>query len=253
MPIQVACECGKRFAVADQHAGKKGKCPACGRVIQVPAAQPVGLVSAAHAGAPGVPAATPARVPARVPAGPQARVGAPPSLQYATPGAVPGGPIAPPPAIALNVPTAIPEKLRRPGQPPCHLVFITQGADLNAEFDLSPALQSFADAFAKKLKKRFDVQLFAPAEGQAGAAAAYVRIISMDEGNRWLRYFLGIFFGGTTFEVEGTVVSTAGASTPFHFKHRGRTGLFGGSSLALLKLSGKYLGGKLGKVVLKSS
>lgn len=36
MPISVDCLCGNRFRVADQHAGKKGKCPACGKAVLVP-------------------------------------------------------------------------------------------------------------------------------------------------------------------------------------------------------------------------
>ena len=36
--IRFVCEhCGRRFSVADTHAGKKGKCPHCKRVLRVPA------------------------------------------------------------------------------------------------------------------------------------------------------------------------------------------------------------------------
>src|SRR5690242_1157028 len=38
--ISVNCPgCGKRFSVAAQHAGKKGKCKSCGQVIEIPAPQ----------------------------------------------------------------------------------------------------------------------------------------------------------------------------------------------------------------------
>ncbi|MGD0461995.1 MAG: hypothetical protein ABSB74_05870 [Tepidisphaeraceae bacterium] len=40
MSIEVSCECGKRFSVGDQYAGKRGRCKACGRVVTVPAAEP---------------------------------------------------------------------------------------------------------------------------------------------------------------------------------------------------------------------
>ncbi|MEM8781841.1 MAG: hypothetical protein AAGE65_03205 [Planctomycetota bacterium] len=36
MPIEIACGCGKRFRVADAHAGKSGKCPGCGAAFSVP-------------------------------------------------------------------------------------------------------------------------------------------------------------------------------------------------------------------------
>ena len=40
MSITWHCECGKSGKVPDEKAGKKGKCPACGRVIQVPFPEP---------------------------------------------------------------------------------------------------------------------------------------------------------------------------------------------------------------------
>src|SRR5687768_9991495 len=40
MSITWHCECGKSGKVPDEKAGKKGKCPACGRVIQVPLPEP---------------------------------------------------------------------------------------------------------------------------------------------------------------------------------------------------------------------
>ncbi len=37
MPIEFACECGKAYKVADQYAGKRTKCTACGQPVLVPA------------------------------------------------------------------------------------------------------------------------------------------------------------------------------------------------------------------------
>ncbi len=37
MPIRVECDCGKSLNVPDKLAGKKGKCPACGAVLNIPA------------------------------------------------------------------------------------------------------------------------------------------------------------------------------------------------------------------------
>lgn len=36
MPIEIVCGCGKRFRVDNAHAGKSGKCPACGETFTVP-------------------------------------------------------------------------------------------------------------------------------------------------------------------------------------------------------------------------
>ncbi|MCE9583535.1 MAG: hypothetical protein K8T20_13700, partial [Planctomycetes bacterium] len=38
--IELSCSCGKKINVPDTLAGKKGKCPGCGSVIEVPAAPP---------------------------------------------------------------------------------------------------------------------------------------------------------------------------------------------------------------------
>jgi hypothetical protein len=41
MPIQLSCPCGKRLQVGEENAGKSGRCPACGRVLEIPAAEPM--------------------------------------------------------------------------------------------------------------------------------------------------------------------------------------------------------------------
>jgi hypothetical protein len=37
MPIQVACDCGKKLRVKDESAGKKIRCPGCQEILSVPA------------------------------------------------------------------------------------------------------------------------------------------------------------------------------------------------------------------------
>jgi RsiW-degrading membrane proteinase PrsW (M82 family) len=37
MSIHIVCKCGKQFRVAEEHAGKKGRCPACGEILTIPA------------------------------------------------------------------------------------------------------------------------------------------------------------------------------------------------------------------------
>lgn len=36
MPIEVGCECGKRFRAPDSAAGKRGRCSGCGRTLTIP-------------------------------------------------------------------------------------------------------------------------------------------------------------------------------------------------------------------------
>ena len=40
MAIVVSCDCGKSFSAHEKYAGKKGKCPSCGKVLAVPALPP---------------------------------------------------------------------------------------------------------------------------------------------------------------------------------------------------------------------
>jgi len=59
MPIQFSCtNCDKTLRVKDESAGKRAKCPACGTVLQIPAAS--AAASPALAPAPPQPAAQPA-------------------------------------------------------------------------------------------------------------------------------------------------------------------------------------------------
>jgi hypothetical protein len=36
MPIEFACQCGKRYRVSDEHAGKRTQCKVCGAVVKIP-------------------------------------------------------------------------------------------------------------------------------------------------------------------------------------------------------------------------
>ncbi len=36
MPITTSCQCGKKFAVKDEFAGQRAKCPACGNILVIP-------------------------------------------------------------------------------------------------------------------------------------------------------------------------------------------------------------------------
>lgn len=35
MPIQIVCECGRRFKARDEDVGKRAKCPACGAILSI--------------------------------------------------------------------------------------------------------------------------------------------------------------------------------------------------------------------------
>ena len=174
------------------------------------------------------------------------------ALTVQAPGAVQpnyAGAYTPPPGAAVHAPSFMPDNLRSPGLPPCFLIFSVEHARLKTTFDVSAALQELSEAFAKKSRKQFDVQIAPTAPD--GVAAVFVRLLHADEGNRWLRYFFALFAGKTVLEIDGEMRNAAGIRAPFHETQKGSVGVFGGDSLGLLKVSGKILGGKLAKKLMK--
>src|SRR5258706_11173865 len=87
----------------------------------------------------------------------------------------------------IGGPTMVPMSLQSLDKPPCYLTIRADHVRLAATFDTSPVLISFVEGFTKKLRKQFNVQL-APAP-RPGAPSAVVNVLSMDEGNRVLRFF----------------------------------------------------------------
>lgn len=62
MSVQARCSCGYQMALADEWAGKQGRCPECGRVVQIPAKKSAGT------SAPPRPSAPPAEAQLQAPA-----------------------------------------------------------------------------------------------------------------------------------------------------------------------------------------
>lgn len=75
--ISFQCECGKVVRAADEHAGKRGRCSACGKVMVVPGGRPVAVSPSAAS----APAARPAAASARKPAPPAAAPASPPKAR----------------------------------------------------------------------------------------------------------------------------------------------------------------------------
>ena len=76
-------------------------------------------------------------------------------------------------------------------------------------------------------------------------------MVHVDEGNRFLRYFLTLFAGKTVLEIQGEYQSSSGVRAPIREKHKGMGGFVGGSAINLLKGSGRILAGKVAKKILK--
>jgi hypothetical protein len=48
MTIQLACGCGRRYQIPDEHAGKKTRCKACGAVHVIPNPEPEARALVSH-------------------------------------------------------------------------------------------------------------------------------------------------------------------------------------------------------------
>ena len=199
-------------------AGTWVRCPACGVVMTVPSESTPVLATA------------PSQVENEV-------------LSYAS--KVPASPMD----SFVAAQAFIPEKLRSPGKPACYLVLITRGAEVNASFDITPVINALAAAFAKKVRKQYDVQIVAKAP--EGSSCAVIRIAQIDEGNRFLRYFLSLLAGKTVLKITGHVRGASGKETLFQETHKGAIGIAGGAGINLLKTSAKVLGARIGKKALK--
>jgi len=155
--------------------------------------------------------------------------------------------------VGAPSPTSVLEKLRAPGMPPCQLVLSAEAASIKADFDVLPVLETFAGALAKRVRKQYDLQIVSSeADFVPGTPGAFVRVVRIDQGNRFLRYFLTLFGGKTVLEAEGHVIGPAGTKKDFLLTHKGSAGFFGGSAIGLLKVNARTLAAKIGKMMLKA-
>ncbi len=116
--------------------------------------------------------------------------------------------------------------------------FDTSNTAIKAKF----ATDSVIEHFHTNLKE------FIEKEGAETSAAEHTDLaiegdfIMIDEGNRFLRWFVGPFgLGAARIEIEGTIKKDGGEGEKFFFKRKGYGGFGGGKSENLLKNCAKAL------------
>jgi len=103
---------------------------------------------------------------------------------------------------------------------------------VKAKFDVS----EITDLFQSSLNSQLEKEGIAVRKEETGAQILIRgQIVNVDEGNRWLRYFLTFLGGKTVFEAEGQIIINGVPSGELHTVKKSGVGLFGGSSQNLLK------------------
>jgi len=107
-----------------------------------------------------------------------------------------------------------------------------QGAALNLSFDVSEVVQELKSALEKKLLKKGIALRWTD---EAVGSEVIIRIISIEQGNQFLRWLLP-FIAPAVLEVEGQVAVGSAKPEPFHYVQRAQIGLAGGSAKGMLKV-----------------
>lgn len=110
--------------------------------------------------------------------------------------------------------------------------FLTANTVVKAKFDTSEITDHFQETLNGQLAKHG----LAAYQGQ-GEPQVLIRgkVVTVDEGNRWLRYFLTFLGGKTVFEVEGEVVVGGVPVSEVHSVKKSGMGVFGGNAEGLLR------------------
>lgn len=217
MHVVMSCSCGVRLKALAEYAGQMVTCPTCGAAVRIPS----------------------------------------PGAQQS---AVPAAPVSPEEAFARALaagaptrqtpPLSAPPKLRQPGKPPCMLYVTIDGAKLIIGFDVAFVLQAFVERFARKLRKDFDVQVVT-AEPEAGLGVV-VRVVSIDEGERSLRYAVSNMMGKASMYMRGHVLWPDGQRRPFHLRAEGGQAMaFGGSGADFAVAHARQIADQIARVVRK--
>ena len=117
------------------------------------------------------------------------------------------------------------------------------GGAIKLSSPIEDVLNTFREAFNKEWAKRsVKLQTSEPiiVEGN------FVRI---DEGSRWMRYWLTFFAGHAVVEVEGHATMNGQRIADFHYVEKSGWGLFGGDSKSLVKLCAGGAARKMARAV----
>ena len=109
--------------------------------------------------------------------------------------------------------------------------FSTERAGIKVSF----SVQDIVTNLQNELKKRLQKEGFQLSESENESMVISGEFVMINEGNQFLRWFIGPFgVGATKLEIEGTIKEDGKEIKKFNFSRKGRGGIFGGSSKNLL-------------------
>ncbi len=122
--------------------------------------------------------------------------------------------------------------------------FGTKNTAVKAKFPVD----SIVVSMEQELKNRLTKQGYSVAPG--GTVAVQGEFVMIDEGSRFLRWFIGPFgVGATKLEVEGTITENGKELKSFNLKQKGYGGFGGGNSQQLLTGSTRTMAKKIVKLM----
>ena len=127
--------------------------------------------------------------------------------------------------------------------------FSTSGMETNASFDTSEIVGILQAALEKQLAKK---GLIVGEERSKNEVVVKGRFVRIDEGDRFLRYFLTFLAGKATVEVDGELFYGGRKVIGLHAAAKRSAGLFGGNSKSLVSGCATSCGQKIAKQVIAS-
>jgi hypothetical protein len=123
------------------------------------------------------------------------------------------------------------------------------GAEVKASFDTAGILAEYQTSLVNQLTKE---GLVVSSGSDGNPIVVKGKFVRIDEGNRWLRYFLTLLAGHAVIEMEGELLVDGRHAADLNATAKQAGGLFGGASDLLLKSCAKQCAKQVSKQVVSS-
>ena len=123
-----------------------------------------------------------------------------------------------------------------------------EGAAVTVPSDADDVVQAFKEGLATRLRKKGVNLIWSD---KAEGAALTIRIVQVDRGNQFLRWFLP-FLAPAVVEAEAQIAIPGAPDRPFHDVQKAHFAIFGGSAKYMLKVCAGRLAGNLAGTILRA-